>query len=227
LSGALNEQLRADAQGFAQISAKWDLVEIIQHFHGVENKPPMYARGRRRLDYAFCTTNCLSSVTSCGILPYSKVLDLDHRAIFVDFDTTTLMGKDLVDLLATPVGILKARGIKGREKYVEPVTKYMEDHRVLQRLMEVSKAQEPHVEKIEAVNRDISCAMEHATNLIRKIYASPFSPQIKQARLRRQFYKLHLLMIINKLDLLNQLVSLVLVLDEELTVPLNIEEARQ
>ncbi len=103
----------------------------------------------------------------------------------------------------------------------------MEDHRVLQRLMEVSGAAEPDVEKIEAIDRDISRAMEHAMNLIRKIYTSPFSPQIKQARLRRRFYKLHLSMIVNNLDLLNQLVSLVHVLDEDLPIPLNIDEARQ
>lgn len=123
LSGDQTEQLRVDAQGFAQISAKWDLVEIIQHFHGVENKPPMYARGTRRLDYAFCTTNLLAIVISCGILPHSEILVSDHLAIFVDFNTTTLMGGDLANLSAKPVQILKARNIKGREKYVEAVAK--------------------------------------------------------------------------------------------------------
>jgi endonuclease/exonuclease/phosphatase (EEP) superfamily protein YafD len=82
LSGGLNEELRADTHGFARI-----LVEIIQHFHGVVNKPPTYAQGKRRLDYVFCTTNLLSSVKRCGILPYSEIVDSDHRALYVDFDT--------------------------------------------------------------------------------------------------------------------------------------------
>jgi hypothetical protein len=59
LSGDLNEELGTDVDGFARLSAKWDLVEIIQHHHGTTQEPPTYARGTRRLDYAFCTPNLL------------------------------------------------------------------------------------------------------------------------------------------------------------------------
>jgi hypothetical protein len=50
LSGDLNEELGADVTGFARITAKWDLVEIIQHTHGVQGERPTYAHGTRRLD---------------------------------------------------------------------------------------------------------------------------------------------------------------------------------
>jgi hypothetical protein len=111
--------------------------------------------------------------------------------------------------------------------YVEAVAKYLDDHRVLQRLMAVSEAAEPDHALIEAIDRDISRAMAHATNKIRKVYTSPFSPQIKQARLRRRFYKLHLSMIINNLDLRTQLATMIQELDEELPTPSTIDEARQ
>ena len=194
LSGDLNEELGSDIQGFARLSAKWNLVEVIQHFHGMVDEPPTYARGTKRLDYVFCTPNLLSSIKQCGILPYSEIIDSDHRAIYVDFDTQTLMGGDLAILSATPVRILRARDSKAREEYVEAVAKYMEDHRVLQRLLEISKSETPDTTKIETIDRDISRAMAHAIKKIRKIYTSPFSPQIKQARLRRRFYKIHLSM---------------------------------
>jgi exonuclease III len=216
LSGDLNEELGADLQGFARISAKHNLVEIIQHFHGTANEPPTYARGTRRLDYIFCTTNLLSSVKRSGILPYSELVDSDHRALYVDFDTPTLMGGDIASLSATPVRILRSRDVRGREKYVEAVAKYMEDHQVLQRLMEISTQLVPDEENIEAIDRDITRAMQHGMKTIRKIYTSPFSPQIKQARLRRRFYKLHLSQKINKLDLTRQLLSLLQALDEEI-----------
>jgi hypothetical protein len=74
LSGDLNEELGSDIHGFARISARHNLVEVIQHFHGTENEPPTYACGIRRLDYIFCTPNLLSSVKRCGILPYSKII---------------------------------------------------------------------------------------------------------------------------------------------------------
>jgi hypothetical protein len=41
----LNELLGANAQSFARISAKHNLTEVIQHFHGTNNEPPTYARG--------------------------------------------------------------------------------------------------------------------------------------------------------------------------------------
>jgi hypothetical protein len=63
LSGDLNEELGADVTGFARITAKHNLVEIIQHTHGIQGEPPTYARGTRRLDYIFCTTILLASIT--------------------------------------------------------------------------------------------------------------------------------------------------------------------
>jgi exonuclease III len=116
LSGDLNKELGSDIHGFARISARHNLVEVIQHFHGTENEPPTYACGIRRLDYILCTPNLLSSVKRCGILPYSEIIHSDHRALYVNFDTTTLMGGDLASLSATPVRILRARDVKGREK---------------------------------------------------------------------------------------------------------------
>ncbi len=47
ISGDLNEEIGADEQSFARISAKHELVEIIQHCHGIEDEPPTYARGRK------------------------------------------------------------------------------------------------------------------------------------------------------------------------------------
>jgi hypothetical protein len=94
------------------------------------------------------------------------------------------MGGSLATLSATPVHILRSKDTKGREQYVEHVAKYLEEHRVLQRLMEVSTATKPDTNKIESIDHNISLAMAHTIKLICKVYASPFSPQIKQAQLR-------------------------------------------
>jgi hypothetical protein len=58
------------------------------------------------------------------------------------------MGGDLASLSASPVRILKSRDAKASEEYVKAVAKYLEDHRVLQRLMEVSEAEQPDQQKI-------------------------------------------------------------------------------
>jgi hypothetical protein len=110
----------------------------------------------------------VSSIRACGILPYSKILNSDHRALFINFITSMLMGGDLASLPATPVRILKSRDSKGREAYVEAVAKYMEDHCILQCLMEVSEAADPDQDKIEAIDCDIMRAMAHAIKKIEK-----------------------------------------------------------
>jgi hypothetical protein len=85
------------------------------------------------LDYVFCTPNLISSVKRCGILLYSEIINSDHRAIYVDFHTQTLMGGDLALLSTTPVRILLAHDSIASTKYVEAIAAYMEDHRVLHR----------------------------------------------------------------------------------------------
>lgn len=137
------------------------------------------------------------------------------------------MDGDLASLSATPVQILKAKDLRGREKYVKVVANYMEDHRVLQQLMELSTTQEPDEAKIEAIDRDISRAMHHSMRAIHKIHIWPFSRQIKQARLQQRFYKLHLSMKINNLDFTSQLQSLLQAPYKEMPAPPNLEEARK
>jgi hypothetical protein len=126
------------------------------------------------------------------------------------------MGGDLALLSATPVRILRSRNSKASAKYVEAVATYMEEHRVLRRLVELSTAKHHDEAKIKAINQDISCAMSHTINTTQNIYLLPFSPQIKQARLRRRFYKLHLSMILNQLDLQRKLRRITQVLDKAL-----------
>jgi hypothetical protein len=69
ITGDHNEQLGSNISGFSRISSKYNLVEIIQHRHGIEGEPPTYASGKRRLNYIFVTPGLESSVISCGIHP--------------------------------------------------------------------------------------------------------------------------------------------------------------
>jgi hypothetical protein len=135
---------------------------------------------------------------------------------------------DLASLAGTPEQILRSRDAKGREKqYVAAMEKDMEEHCVLQRLVKISSVNEPDEQKMEAIDQDITRAMAHVMSKIRRIYTSPFSPQIKQARLRRRFYKLHLSMLLNNLDLRHKLESLTQALHEVLPAPSNIKEVKQ
>ena len=181
ISGDLNKELGSDMNGFAQISSSHNLVEIIQHRHGIEGEPLTYARGQHRLDYLFITPGLETSVKRCGILPYSDILDSDHRSVYADFDTTLLFGGDLAVLSPNPVRILHSRDSKGSTQYVEAVDHYMQDHRIPSRMTTLDDEDGNDPEYAEAIDRDITCSMAHGLNQIRKLYTSPFSLQIKQA----------------------------------------------
>jgi predicted transcriptional regulator len=94
------------------------------------------------------------------------------------------------------------------------------------KVQEISAESTPDDKTIEAIDRDISRAKSHAVNIIRDIYASPFR-QIKQARLQRRVYKLHLLMLLSNLDLSGILEGLTQVLDKTLPAPSNLDKAQQ
>ena len=226
INGDLNELLGADEQSFARISSKHNLTEIIQHFHGTDNEPPTYARGRKRLDYIFCTAGILPSVMKCGILPYSDIVDSDHRCIYVDFDTDQLFGGDPAELAPNPTRILHSRDAKGTDQYVKAVHKYLLDHQVPTRLQNLSVSTIANMDECERIDRDITRAMSHGMKKIRKLYTSPFSPQVKQARLSRRFHKLHLSMLKNNLDLTSQIASVCAEMDEDLPSPDTVEHAQ-
>jgi hypothetical protein len=172
IAGDINEELGNDISGFSRISAKHNLVELIQHNHGIEDEPPTYAHGSRRLDYVFVTPGLETSVKRCVILPYSDIIDLDHRCLYVDFNTTMLLGIDPAVLSPNPVQILHSRDTKGSEQYSGAVDHYMQDHRLEHRMSQLEEIEEPDIDKVEAIDRDISRSMEHGMNKIRKLYTS-------------------------------------------------------
>jgi hypothetical protein len=107
---------------------------------------------------------------------------------------------------------------------VQATDKYLNEHHVERRMITLDQTADK--QSGEAINRDVLRAMEHGMNKIRKLYESPFSPQIIQARLQRRFYKVHLSMICNHLDLRCQLQSITVALEATLPAPRNLTKAQ-
>jgi hypothetical protein len=104
--------------------------------------------------------------------------------------------------------------------------KYMTNHHVERHMLNLDTNGSYDAHTWEAIDRDVSRAMQHGMNKIRKLYESPFSPQITQARLQWRFYKVHLSMMCNHLDLRRQLKSISSTMAETLPEPRNTEEAQ-
>jgi hypothetical protein len=120
LSGDLNEILGTDPNEFAYITTEFDRTDVYRHCHG-SDKPAMYQRGHKRLDYMLCTSELLPAVTACGIMPFKILSPSDNHTIFVDFDTNLLFGS-LPSKLASPKAkAFHSRNYESSEKYIHTV----------------------------------------------------------------------------------------------------------
>jgi hypothetical protein len=70
ISGDLNEMLGDNPAEFGSITTEFNLVDVYRHRHGMD-EPAMFNGGNRRLNYILCSTPLLSTVTTCGILPFN------------------------------------------------------------------------------------------------------------------------------------------------------------
>jgi hypothetical protein len=97
LGGDFNENLGETINGLAHLASTCQLTDAHAHFHGIEDEPPTYVRGNRRLDYVFITEGVIPYVRACGIEPFFATIHSDHRGLFVDI-TATSAARDLRQL---------------------------------------------------------------------------------------------------------------------------------
>jgi exonuclease III len=125
LLGDFNERLGEDPNGLSNITAHFQLVDILTTRHPTCESPATYARGHKRLDYALGTHRVAASIIAGGYEPFNYRFHTDHRAFYLDFNTHLLFGSPTQQLSRSV-----ARGLQA--KNVIQITKYIsEKHRML------------------------------------------------------------------------------------------------
>ena len=82
LIGDFNEELGGDPAGMANICSKLgSMIDVMLQHHGSDDIAT-YARGRKRLDYAMCTSKAAEAIDHCGYEPFNHRLTSDHRGFF-------------------------------------------------------------------------------------------------------------------------------------------------
>jgi len=66
------------------------LVEILAIQHSSCPFPPIYIRGKKRLDYILISATLQPIVQHSGILPYNAIFPGDHRPCFIDLNASCL-----------------------------------------------------------------------------------------------------------------------------------------
>jgi hypothetical protein len=172
-----------------EMQAKSKLTDVYRHRHGLD-EPATYQRGHRRLDYILCTSSLLPAITACGILPFKLLSESDHRTVYVDFDTHSLFGSLPSELASPKQQPFHSRDYENSEVYINTVHAYCEDHDLYQRSEAALTSSSPsELNKLDAA---VGRAMQAGIKAVTKRYRTPFTPAMRQARLSRHFYNLHM-----------------------------------
>ena len=79
-----NEGISESNSGIRKLLIKTQMCHPIFLQHGSKNEPNTYARGSRRIDFVFCTSNISQYIIQSGILPFDSIATTDHRALYID-----------------------------------------------------------------------------------------------------------------------------------------------
>jgi hypothetical protein len=110
--------------------------------------------------------------------------------VFVDFDTKLLFGSLPSELASCKDPQFKSRDYENSEQYVYAMHTYCHDHEVY-RMAKNAKVQADKGQ-LNRLNEAVGQAMEAGLKAVKKRYRTPFSPEMRQTRLARTFYNLHL-----------------------------------
>jgi exonuclease III len=98
LGGDFNETLDAPASGLLRLATNTHLVDPWDYRFPTHPKFNTQKYGSKRIDSILLTPRLLPAITGLGYAPFDYIIDSDHRATVISFDTKKLFG-DEVDML--------------------------------------------------------------------------------------------------------------------------------
>ena len=150
-----------------------------------------YNRGRKVIDYVFCSQSILPSVINVAYEPFSLTTTSDHRGIILDLDSKTVWGRKET-IAPAHIRDLSSSDIPQTEKFLTYLEQFWRQYDIPQRIDKAKAIQNRRTLRltIDDIDKDITRAFLQAEKRIKKKPKPPWSPELKQASLRVKFYKL-------------------------------------
>jgi hypothetical protein len=199
LAGDINSWLQNpnDDKNFANLVLRYNLKDLLIRQHGPESEIPTRKAGRR-IDYIFASELIADNTTRCGALQYDRMVDSDHRALFVDIDIDHILG-GRPPALSSPA----LRGIDSTDSehcsiYIQLLLKYLTDHKVYDRVEALKRWTTTHgltqrlKQKWEAVDRDMTAGCLYAENEVRSQDRPAWSLKLHQAHLSVVYLRIYI-----------------------------------
>jgi exonuclease III len=185
-----NEDI-ADHKQLHDFSTDLNLVDLVATFSPNQCNTATYKRGRKRIDYSFCTHDLLEYVVSAKVADGVQVKESDHRAVEILLDHSKLMKKAKQSHRPTPRQVSQKNPASVR-RYQDLVEKYFKDHDLFRRveMVESRLDEEPDMDddlKTELLNQldeektRYLLAAERKCSKKRKYAIYQWSPLLAQA----------------------------------------------
>jgi hypothetical protein len=163
LVGNFNE-LMTETSSMARIAAKHSLVDILFQRNFPLPKPNTYARGSTRIDYALISPELVGAVKACGYEPFHQRVKLDHRGLFLDFDTALLFGNNTCKMSAMAHRDFTAKHPENNSKYISAKSAHLTQQKFFSHL--ASLQDKPHGD--QALAEKLDCMMHEASKVASK-----------------------------------------------------------
>lgn len=170
LMGDFNEDITELNSALSRLlqDGELGLVDIIGQVHPAALGVPTYLRGTTRLDFALISRDLISSVKSCGYLPFNSNFRSDHRFLFIDFDTQSLFGSVTSALSPNTFRELSSKDSKAVNKYIRLKHDFLVHHNFFGRLRQLGDLVTPDHTLSEQLDRLLTDASLHAEKKCRR-----------------------------------------------------------
>jgi len=138
IQGDFNENIGINSDGLAQLCRQQDLMDPIHYMHGhPQDHFSTYLDGKEIIDYILISKSLLPSVQACGYMPFLERIHGDHRATFIDFNTTMLFGAQDTRLAPLAKRQLRSGNPMSINTYFETKHQYLEDHNFFDKMVQL------------------------------------------------------------------------------------------
>ena len=212
IAGDINSWLgdANDDRNFSNLVLRHNLKDILINKHGPASEIPTRKEGRR-IDYIFASEAVTEQVINCGALNYNRIVDSDHRALFLDLRIDELLEGSPPILSSPALRGIESKNPKLCEPYIEALLKYLGDHKVFSRTtkLETWTAQHGLTDRLmvlwEKLDRDVTAGCLHAERVARGKDRPPWSKDLHEAHLSVVYLKIAIRAVNKQTDSTEQL----------------------
>ena len=189
---------------FRKILSRSGLKDVLGFKHGID-RPSTYIRGSAAIDFIFATEEVIKAVQAGGMLSFNNGIQSDHRALWLDLHSLTLLRGVLPPLYSQRM-FLPWKNAKWEEKAKIAITKVIRQEQVEQRLLHLQSNMEnmPREEiilKLEEIDESIQKAMRRGASVPRTRNVHWWTPSLKEVKLVVAYWKLRRTQHITKMSM--------------------------